>query len=383
MCASRPSIRAARRNDSGKELGAIEREANRAGVWRLGDGGVVPVETFDAGPATVLVPSEAVLTLIVDLPLPSRARRAAALPFAIEDRLAEPLADTHVALGAEIAPRRHVAGAVRHAVMIDWLEAIDAAGLAHARLVPDALALPAPGWGAWSVAIEDGRARVRTDEGLGFALPEAAFAAAWEAGGRPPCAMFAGAAPPGVTTIEAADPLEALSPAPALDLRQGPYAVRGGAGAVLARRLGMIVALGLVAHGVIAGADALALRNMADTRAGEARLALSAAAPGFDTRGDLNGVLDRLRAAARPREGFLPTLATTARALEPVPGGVTLTGLTYAAEDGALRLAVEAADLAGIERIATALRSAGLEPAVGAASVADGRADAEISVGAR
>ena len=100
-------------------------EARAGGVWTLSGERLIIAEP--GGPATVLVPSESVLLLAVDLPLASRAKRLAALPFAIEDRIADPLDAVHIALGAEIAPQRYLVAVVRHTLMLRWIELADAA----------------------------------------------------------------------------------------------------------------------------------------------------------------------------------------------------------------------------------------------------------------
>ena len=72
-----------------KHFAADAGSAN-AGIWAIDGDSLLAVERFDIGPAIVLVPTEAVLLLTADLPLPSPRRRAEALPFAIEDRIAVP-----------------------------------------------------------------------------------------------------------------------------------------------------------------------------------------------------------------------------------------------------------------------------------------------------
>ncbi|WP_394652783.1 type II secretion system protein GspL, partial [uncultured Sphingomonas sp.] len=81
-----------------------------AGVWTL-TGEALAVSDAD-GPATVLVPNEAVRLLAVDLPLPTRAKRLAALPFAVEELIAEPIDSVHLALGIELSPKRYLVGVV-------------------------------------------------------------------------------------------------------------------------------------------------------------------------------------------------------------------------------------------------------------------------------
>jgi general secretion pathway protein L len=71
---------------------------------------------LDHGPrgGTLFVPGEDVLLLAVDLPIASRRHRMEALPFAIEDRIAEPLDAVHVAIGAQLSPNRYLAAVVKH-----------------------------------------------------------------------------------------------------------------------------------------------------------------------------------------------------------------------------------------------------------------------------
>src|SRR5689334_14006904 len=131
-------------------------DSRGSGVWTLA--GNAPIIAEPGGPATVLVPTEQVRLLAVDLPVQGRARRLEALPFAIEDRIAEPLESVHIALGVELAPKRHLVGVVRHDVMADWVERAEAEGLGGARFVPDALALPLPTEGGWAVDLDSWRA---------------------------------------------------------------------------------------------------------------------------------------------------------------------------------------------------------------------------------
>ncbi|MEI9928413.1 MAG: type II secretion system protein GspL [Sphingomonas sp.] len=75
--------------------------------------------------------------------------------------------------GAEIGPKRYLVGVVRREVMADWVERAEAAGLGQAAMVPDALALPVPPEGAWSVDLGARRAVVRVGDGTGFACSAA------------------------------------------------------------------------------------------------------------------------------------------------------------------------------------------------------------------
>lgn len=164
---------------------------NSSGIWTLEDDRLASVEDFAEGPSVVLVRSEHVLILAAQLPpIASLARRRAALPFAIEERIAEPLDQVHVALGEEIAPGIYLAGVVRHDLMQQWVARLELAGLRHASLVPDALALPRPGPGRWAVDLAAERACVRAADGTGFAMAVHLLEQAWTAAGQPECIAY-------------------------------------------------------------------------------------------------------------------------------------------------------------------------------------------------
>ena len=294
--------------------------ARAAGVWSLSGGRLIINEP--AGPATILVPTESVLLLAVDLPLNSRARRLEALPFAIEDRIADPIDAVHLAIGAEIGPRRYLVGVVRHDVMAGWVEAAEAAGLGHAAIVPDALALPVPAEGAWSVDLAGNRAVVRAGDGTGFALNAAMLRAAWEAAGNPPATAYGAPLPAEMMLEGAALEPEALAvrlAGPALDLRQGAYARRRGSSNTL-RRIGWIVAIGAAAHASIALADTVMLRVIADRRAEDTRKLLGIMAPGVPLTGDLATTATSLLPAGGggAPQVFLPLLNRVSSALAPL-----------------------------------------------------------------
>ena len=360
------------------------RAAGPAGIWTLADGEIVAIEGHDVGAATLLVPSEQVLLLAADLPLPGRRQRLEALPFAIEDALAEPIEAVHVALGAEIAPRRYLAAAVRHDLMRAWTSQLEAAGLAHAALVPDALALPVPPGGCWSVDLTAGRAVVRADDATGFAIAEGQLHAAWAAAGRPGCVCYGGTLPQGMTFAEAA--ADAAPPAqrllaPALNLRQGRYAAPRARIDRMWRRLGVAAAAGLLAHGAIAAADTFALRGIAAKREAETRALVTQAAPNLAIGEDLIAAAsDLLPAGGSAPSPFFPLLARTSAALAPLGGQIGVRNLGWSAADGTLSLDLEAADLATLQRIAATLDAAGLNAEAGAAAAGENSAEGKIVI---
>jgi general secretion pathway protein L len=349
-----------------------------AGIWSLGDAGLSEVERFDLGPAIVLVPTESVLLLAVDLPLPGLRRRTEALPFAIEDRIAEPLAAVHLALGAEIAPQRHLAGIVSHAVMQGWVATLDAAGLTTARIVPDALALPAPAPGFWSVDLAGGRALVRTDDGTGFALPADHLHAAWAAAGRPRCIAYGDSLPVELSGDEGAlepGPLALRLARPALDLRQGAYGVARGGMSRLGRRIALVAAAGLVAHGAIAAADTIALNHIASERAAETRTLLTQVAPNATIGDDVAAsASDLLPENGSGPSRFLPLMMRVSGALKQLGPAVSLRSVAFDAGANTLSLELETATMEGLQTVSPALRAQGLSAESGSASMNQGKA---------
>lgn len=349
-----------------------------AGIWAMDDASLVPIETFDAGPAIVLVLTEAVLLLAADLPLAGARARVQALPFAIEDRIAQPLAEVHVALGEELAPQRHLAGVVAHARMAGWVERLAEAGLAHAAIVPDALMLPVPDAGFWAVDRVGERVRVRIEDGTGFALPFDHLAHAWAAAGRPRCLSYgeplpdlfgATATRPGGTALA-----ERLA-APALDLRGGAYGRPRRALAPLWRRVAAVAAIGVLAHGAIAAADTAALHHIASRHDAATRALIQAAAPAAALGDDLSaGVADLLPESGTGPSSFLPLLVRVAGALKQLGPAASLRSIAFDGAAGTLAIQVEAADIAGLQRVGTALNAQGLAAESGAASQDQGKA---------
>ena len=334
-----------------------------AGVWSL-DGAALIAADID-GPATVLVPTEGVLLLAVDLPIANRAKRLAALPFAIEDRIAEPIEAVHLAIGVELSPKRYLVAVVRHDRMAEWVARAEEEGLGHAALVPDALALPTPDAGAWAVELGAARAVVRAGDGTGFAIPAAMLRTAWEAAGRPRTIAYGAALPEDMASGAdslALDPLGRRLLAPALDLRQGAYARRRRALPSFGKRLAQIVAIGVLAHAGIAAADTLALERIANARADETRALVTGLAPSTNVAGDdLAGTVADLLPAPGAGGGVNALLPVTTRwsaALAPL--GTSVTARAVSLQGGVVTMDIDSTDAALAERISTALKDAGI-----------------------
>ncbi len=85
----------------------------------------------------VLVPATTVLTTAVNIPVKGSSRLRAALPFALEEHLADDIEDLHFAAGTRRDSGKVPVAVVAHEQMSEWLEQLDAAGLSASRIVPE------------------------------------------------------------------------------------------------------------------------------------------------------------------------------------------------------------------------------------------------------
>ena len=84
----------------------------------------------------VLVPATAALTFSVDLPAKG-SRLLAALPFALEDQLADDIEDLHFAPGKRRAGGELPVAVVNNRALGDWLDQLQEAGIQPAKIVPE------------------------------------------------------------------------------------------------------------------------------------------------------------------------------------------------------------------------------------------------------
>lgn len=97
----------------------------------------------------VLVPAADVLLVQAAVPTGNRQRARKAIPFALEEQLAEDVDAQHFALGARAADGQWPVAVVARARMDQWLARLHGAGLLPDRLIPELLLLPlTPGAGS-------------------------------------------------------------------------------------------------------------------------------------------------------------------------------------------------------------------------------------------
>ena len=86
--------------------------------------------------AIVLVPATEVLTLSADIPAKG-SRLQAALPYALEDQVADDVEDLHFAAGKRDPDGMLPVAVVRHDRLNEWLERLSNAGIDPSRIVPE------------------------------------------------------------------------------------------------------------------------------------------------------------------------------------------------------------------------------------------------------
>lgn len=190
-----------------------------------------------------LVPTADLLLLTARIPTRSRQKAMQAVPFALEDQVADDIDSLHFALGGAEGDGGLAVAVIARDKLQGWLQACQGAGLEPDQLYPDVHALPLEPE-AWTVLVEGDRFAVRTAPQLGFSgdldylevLLQGALDEAGEAGPKQlvvysaegPVAFAGSEIPvdnrePGHTTEMLATGLDERA---AIPLRTGPYARR-------------------------------------------------------------------------------------------------------------------------------------------------------------
>lgn len=167
-----------------------------------------------ASRVTVLVPAADVLLLEAPAPTRQRAQLQRAVPYAVEDQLAQAVEDLHFALAPEAQEGRIGVAVLARSALQRWLARLDELGIRADALVPDSLALT-PG----TVLVEPLQATARLAPWRALSA-DTPHLAGWLALAQP-----AGDAPP--TVLDTRE-------APALDLGVPVAAYRERAGDALA-----------------------------------------------------------------------------------------------------------------------------------------------------
>lgn len=194
----------------------------------------------------LVVPAEALRLLWLDLPAHSTAQAVAAARLMLQDHIARPDRDVHVAVGAAVpgTPQRPV-GVIDDARMRDWIQQAAQLGLRPTAVVPDCLLLDVPDDDGVQVCARDGLLLAR---GRTLALAAEADLVHRVIGERPLHRL---------TTDERDARIAANARnVPALDLLQGAYAQRDATVPRQRRRLRWLAAAVALSPCLVIGADA-------------------------------------------------------------------------------------------------------------------------------
>ncbi len=120
-----------------------EQEQEIIASGELADANALSTLTERAGnrPVDILVPASAITLTSVDLPEKGQRQAIKALPFMLEENLAENVDELHFVTGPRDGEALSVA-VVAHQQMQDWLSWLTEAGIKARQIVPDCLALP-------------------------------------------------------------------------------------------------------------------------------------------------------------------------------------------------------------------------------------------------
>lgn len=345
---------------------------------RTGEGRMEEAAAAAGGaPVRLLLPGTEVLLTWVQLPVRNRSRARAAIPWALEDRLASEVEDLHFALGRSVGDQWPVA-IIGRAFLADVLERGRTAGLNIDSAVAEPLALPAPEEGHWSVLEEPQRTIVRTGAVTGFAC-EPELLAAVAATETPPDAIdswrgpgasahtwpdaFASVAIEEQSARSALAVFAASPAAPPIDLLQGPFSRTDQRWKALRRwRLPAALAAALL---VLFGLQGAVSFQQREARVAELRDRLQTvyneAFPGAgttrDPRGQMESRLRALRGSGREDSRFAETVQQAGAVLREYDE-VELRELTW--RSGTLDLAIRGQQLTDLDAVQRGLEERGM-----------------------
>ena len=131
-------------------------------------------ESVEGRRATLILPADNVLLTQAKVPGNSLARALQAVPYALEDQVADDVDDLHFALGSKNRDDEYPVAVIGRDVMDAVTQRCAEAGLRPTEIVAEPLALPIlkavdADTSVWSALLESGRAVVRLGEYQGFA----------------------------------------------------------------------------------------------------------------------------------------------------------------------------------------------------------------------
>lgn len=314
----------------------------------------------------LVVPGADVSARWLDLPAASDAQARSAAGFMLEETLAGPASDHHVAVGPSGDGKRLVA-VVDTARLRAWLDRAAALGVTPSIVTPDHLSLPEN--------LDGQPLGVRFGTLLAVRGHELALSGEPELLG----AVLGERAPVAANPLEAAALLARGALSPAVNLLQGDFAPGGGRAPTRGWRRAAVLAILLLVSPVVIGlaqlarntASAAALERQADKRA----VAMAPAARGQKSPARfVLGQIEQRRRANR----FLDTASAFFQIVQ-ASGAVRMDTLVYGA-DGALRTTVTYLNYSDLDGLKTAASEAGLDLSDEATVTEGGRISSDLII---
>ncbi|MGA9851562.1 MAG: type II secretion system protein GspL [Gammaproteobacteria bacterium] len=364
---------------------AMDAFGNRMGQARSGT--LAEAVPFATGRRLrVGVPGSAVTLLHANIPTHNAQKLLQAVPFALEDKLAEDVETLHFAMGTRDA-HGYLVAVLARARMRLWLDDLATAGLKPAEMIPDMLELPVREHTLILVSDDDGQLLARFPDGMAVAadaalmpllirrhlaaLPEtqrcthALIHAATDTESQTVSELLAGlsleiAHRPlngGAITLMAASGQNTQT----INLLQGEFSLHGGVSEHWRRwrtAVALLVALCAVLI-VQQGVSEFSLRHEATKMDSQIAVLFHAAVPDMKNINDIGTMqkvmqqrLNQLTGDGANTTGLLPMLTAVGAALQS-QNGLQLQGFSY--HGGSLQLQVQAASIDALNSMKSAL----------------------------
>ena len=333
-----------------------------------------PAVAQTGGLQVAVIQAELVTLFALHLPVKRKGQRRAAAGFAVEPFLAEPLEETHVALGPLIRDQTYLVAAVAHRHMAGWLDR---------PVIAEQMTLPPPQSAGWQAVRTGDRVLVRAQDGTGFAISPGQLEPLWIASGRPNVLSLAEPLPHQINAVEnPGAPPKPRRKDLAFDLRQGRYSPSP---SILRRSASAGLAVIVLAGGLQLGLRAPEV-NRAEVALNAERDAvtetLQRLVPGLPLTAQTPDALARLlnRQAQPSEDAFLTMMRQTSRGLLTAGDQVSLLSLSYTGRGAVMTLQLRATGIDALRQAGAALATTGLQVDGGAVVATDGGAETTLTL---
>jgi len=349
--------------------------------------GTAEIDSSDE--VVVFVPATEVGCFDVRLPNQGTAELRRSAAFALEDDLAVPVEDAHVAIGQPLPDGSRPVHIVDPALMEQWVAILNTAGLKTARLVADASILPAT-----PVAVDAGTHILFSVSGRRFAvdaqLPDDALKAFANKSETPviasgdELARRLGGAAAQSTSLPLLGQLAqwAEDGPPLTDLRQGPFVSRRQAEIRIGawRPALILAAAAAVAFLSVTALETHSLSRLATALDSQARATYAAAFPGTPIPANLAAAVRSQDTA--PVANRLPFLEATTLLYEAIPddSGIAIQSLRYDRATGRLLANLVYPNFGSDADLKNALEANGIAVSLGDSRQQDGQVLGDLTL---